>query len=101
MVQASTAGDTGSIPHRGTKIPHATKSGQKKKKIHKTKIQVSICGEKVVYKGSAQFRSVLSKRQIYLYLKKKIYSLSSPTRIQSQQGQGSLLCSLLYAQHLE
>ena len=96
MVQASTAGDTGSIPHRGTKIPHATKSGQ-----NKTKIQVSICGEKVVYKGSAQFRSVLSKRQIYLYLKKKIYSLSSPTRIQSQQGQGSLLCSLLYAQHLE
>lgn len=53
-----------------------------------------------VYKGPAQFRSVLSKHQIYLYLKKN-YSLSSPTKIQSWQGQGSLLCSLSYPQHLQ
>ena len=31
-LRASTARDTGSIPSRGTKIPHATWHGQKKKK---------------------------------------------------------------------
>ena len=29
---ASTAGDTGSIPGRGTRIPHASQCGKKKKK---------------------------------------------------------------------
>ena len=31
---ASTSGGTGSIPHQGTKIPHATVVQPKKKKMH-------------------------------------------------------------------
>ena len=35
-LHASNAGHTGSIPGEGTKIPHATKPEQKKKKIPET-----------------------------------------------------------------
>ena len=35
-LHATTAGGTGSIPGQGTKIPHATWQGQKKKKFKKT-----------------------------------------------------------------
>ena len=37
---SSTAGGPGSITGRGTKIPHATQGGQKKKKVDTNKIQI-------------------------------------------------------------
>ena len=52
-MNTSTVRGTGSIPGEGTKIPHASRCGQKVKK-KKKKGQVLIGKERLLYSGSQQ-----------------------------------------------
>ena len=65
-LHASTAGDTGSIPGHGTKIPHAAWCGQKKKK-GKMKLEDWKWGARKCKKENAETEKIkIKNEQMYI-----------------------------------